>query len=84
LYELANHASVASFGSILVDGSPYLEVFHPVPVFVLGRSLPSNDISTQGRETELVDVGSGENRNDEPDGSVDDRHPMKLNQTRKM
>lgn len=54
-----------AFGSrLVVEDQPNLQVLDRVTILILGRSLPCNDVGSQGGESELKDVFGGEGGND--------------------
>ena len=51
LYESANGLFLNALGrSLLIDDQPDLEILDGVTVVVLGRSLPGDDVGSEGRE----------------------------------
>jgi hypothetical protein len=63
LDKLANGISFNALGaSLLIDHEPYLEVLAGIAVFIFRRALPGDDIGTERRETDFVDVLSDEGR----------------------
>lgn len=71
LDELANDGAVACLARV-VNGPPDLQVLDRIAVFVLGRALPGDDVSAQGRKAQLENIGGWEGGDDMTEGSVND------------
>lgn len=57
----------------LLDRTPDLEILHRVPVLILRRTLPGDQVGTEGRETQLEDICGRDGGNDVSDRGVNDR-----------
>lgn len=63
---------------VSIDHAPNLEILDSVTLFILGRTLPGDQVSTEWRETQLEDILGRKGSDDMSDGGVNDGDPREM------
>lgn len=86
LLDPAPHDSMGLGGGVgrLLHDLPDLEVLGGVAIGVLGRTLPGDEVGSEGGEAQLEDILGGDGRDDVTDGGVDDGDPTPIRLVRRL
>ena len=78
LYVFADSWTLSVVFGFVRHSPPDLEIFHSIALLIFGRTLPRDDVGSQGREAELEDVRQGKRGYDVTDRGVNYRNPMRV------
>jgi hypothetical protein len=75
LHVLAKDSALLAMLSIIYHSPPHLQVLHSIALFVLGGSLPGDDVCSEGGKPKLKYVGRGQYSDEVTSGGINDRNP---------